>query len=103
FNAWEQVTYDENDTVLTSRWYAERQRPEASTADRRAAALASAHANTPARTFLDALGRPFLTVADNGPRGPRPTRVELDVQGVQRSVTDARSVVVQTILADVQG
>ncbi|HEY0365774.1 MAG TPA: RHS repeat-associated core domain-containing protein, partial [Pyrinomonadaceae bacterium] len=36
------------------------------------------------------MGRTFLTMADNGAAGKYETRVELDLEGNQRSVTDAR-------------
>lgn len=54
-----------------------------------AATKAAAHANTPARAHFDALGRPFLTIADNGTQSKYETRVDLDIEGNQRSVTDA--------------
>jgi RHS repeat-associated protein len=62
----------------------------------KAAIKAGAHANTPATAHFDALGRPFLTLADNGPDPAQPsqhllfaTRVELDIEGNQRAVRDA--------------
>ena len=54
-----------------------------------AATKAAAHANTPSTAYFDSLGRPFLTIADNAADGKYATRVELDIQGLQRSVTDA--------------
>ncbi len=39
---------------------------------------------------LDALGRTFLTVEDNGAAGAYPTRLVLDVEGNPRVITDAR-------------
>jgi len=54
-----------------------------------AATKAATHANTPAIGYSDTLGRPFLTIADNGGDGKYATRVELDIQSKQRSVTDA--------------
>ncbi len=62
-----------------------------------AAEKAAVHANTPMVVWFDSLGRPFLTVANN--RFMRQdevieeqyfTRVELDVEGNQREVRDAR-------------
>ncbi|MFX1562422.1 MAG: SpvB/TcaC N-terminal domain-containing protein, partial [Promethearchaeota archaeon] len=52
------------------------------------------HTATPGLTFLDSLGRSFLTIADNGldsngNERKYKTRVELDIQGNQREVTDA--------------
>ncbi|MBK6748026.1 SpvB/TcaC N-terminal domain-containing protein [Ottowia sp.] len=61
-----------------------------------AATKAEAHAGTPTTVHFDALGRPFLTLADNGPDPAQPgehlrfaTRVELDIEGNQREVRDA--------------
>jgi RHS repeat-associated protein len=88
FDAWKQETWDENDTVVGTPWLARKQAGTA--AEQRCAALALAHSGTPTIAHLDSLGRVFLTVADNGPAGPRPTRVELDIEGNQLSVTDAR-------------
>lgn len=64
--------------------------------EEQAAEKAIAHADTPTTTYFDTLGRPFLTVADNGPDPDRfgehllyATHVELDIEGNQRAVTDA--------------
>jgi RHS repeat-associated protein len=54
-----------------------------------AATKAAAHANTPALAYFDTLRRPFLTIADNGVDGKYPTHVDLDIQGYQRSASDA--------------
>jgi RHS repeat-associated protein len=62
--------------------------------EKSAADKAAAHADTPTVAHLDTLGRPFLTIADNGlaadgtPRKYK-THSELDIEGNQRSVTDA--------------
>lgn len=100
FDPWTQTTWDDNDTVRQSRWYVERGSPDPagsrpSDLEARAAWLAVKHANTPAVAHLDTLGRAFLTIADNGPAADGTpqnfeTRVELDIEGNQRSVTDAR-------------
>jgi RHS repeat-associated protein len=90
FDPWQQITFDENDTVLLSEWYADRQNLPLNNPERKAATAAAAHANTPAVVQLDTLGRTFLTIADNGASGKYETRVELDIEGNQRSVTDAR-------------
>lgn len=160
FDAWKQETWDENDTVLTSAWYARwKQQLEgatqllpfirgfvprwsASPTDfecagelcralsvaapaatdvswllsptggvpplwknilarakdfKRAASLSAKHADTPSVAHLDSLGRVFLTIADNGKDAGGAerkylTRVELDVEGNQLSVTDARGI-----------
>ncbi len=99
FDAWQQSTWDENDTVLESGWYADRgspnpASPEPGNQETRAAWLAAKHANTPTLAHLDTLARTFLTIADNGlatdgTAQNYETRVELDIEGNQRSVTDA--------------
>lgn len=88
FDAWKQETWDENDTAAGTPWLARKQAGTA--AERRCATLTLAHAGTPTIAHLDSLGRIFLTVAENGPAGTRPTRVQLDIEGNQLSVTDAR-------------
>ncbi|MBK7236309.1 MAG: hypothetical protein IPI02_12020 [Sterolibacteriaceae bacterium] len=65
-----------------------------------AAERAAGHADTPTTAHLDALGRPFLTVARNrvvcahhdldGTEDSFATRVELDIEGNQREVRDER-------------
>lgn len=94
FDAWQQITSDENDTVLDSRWYSDRASPdpngpEPADSETRAAWLAAKHANTPGVARFDTLGRTFLTIADNATAGKYQTHSELDIQGNQRSVTDA--------------
>jgi len=54
-----------------------------------AAGKAAAHSGTPSIKYLDVLGRPFLTIADNGGDQKYTTRLELDIQGLERSVMDA--------------
>jgi RHS repeat-associated protein len=63
--------------------------PATRTHEAEAAAKAAAHANTPATAYFDTLGRAFLTIADNAADGKYATRVEPDIEGNQRSVTDA--------------
>jgi RHS repeat-associated protein len=99
FFAWGQETWDENDTVLESRWYRERGAPEPRGAQpqgdarRRAAWLAARHADTPSRAHLDGLGRAFLTEADNrDPSGLYRTCIERDISGNTLAVVDARGV-----------
>jgi RHS repeat-associated protein len=67
--------------------------------ERNAALRAEAHADTPITVHFDTLGRPFLTLAWNrvvcaghdldGTEERYATRVELDIEGNQRSVRDA--------------
>src|SRR5262249_12197035 len=96
FDPWRQETWDENDTVLQSRWHTERQALPATDPERRADDLTVRHAGTPTVAHLDTLGRTFLTITDNGPAGTYATRVALDIEGNQRSMTDARGLTVMT-------
>ncbi|MGH9754610.1 MAG: toxin TcdB middle/C-terminal domain-containing protein, partial [Blastocatellia bacterium] len=128
FDAWRRKTYDVNDTVASSgaetgdprtdedikgyvagyfktqpndwqTWHAERINNQLGAAERSAAQKAANHANTPAAAHLDAMGRAFLTIADNGPDqngSPRKyaTRNMLDVEGNQRAIIDAKGRIV---------
>jgi RHS repeat-associated protein len=98
FDAWREETWDQNDTVLESAWLTEKL--GGTDAERRAAQLAMAHANTPEIRHLDALGRPFLKIADAGPGGLRSTRTEFDVQGNARIITDPRLVQCLSVIPD---
>ena len=90
FGPWQQRSFDENDTVTDSDWYAERINLPSSDPQRRAAELSTQHNNTPAIAHLDTLGRSFLTISDNGSDGQYSTHTELDIEGNPRIVTDAR-------------
>jgi len=73
-------------------WYTQASTGSAQQQD--AAIKAAAHANTPSLAYFDTLGRTFLTFANNGPDANGntqefATRTELDIQGYQRSVSDA--------------
>jgi len=77
-------------------WHAQRQRGALGAQEQGAAVKATAHADTPATAHFDTLGRPFLTLADNGPDSARPgqhllfaSRVEQDIEGNLRVVRDA--------------
>lgn len=111
FDSWRQETWDVNDTVSVAdpktdphvgdffrrladsdylpTWFESRQNGQQGKAEQDAAAQTAAHADTPAAAHSDTLGRTFLTVSDNGAGGKYETRVELDIEGNQRSVTDA--------------
>ncbi len=100
FNNWKQRTFDANDTVTESEWYKKRTdntRPDFITdvKEQQAAVKAALHAGTPAQLHLDPQGRPVLsishnkhlvTLADEFYR----TRIELDIEGNPRTVTDDR-------------
>jgi len=85
-------TAPEHAVALAARYPDERDRKN----EAAAAAKAIAHANTPTVAHFDTLGRTFLTQADNGPGPAQPgghvffsNRIELDIEGNQRSVRDA--------------
>ncbi|MEO5726951.1 MAG: RHS repeat-associated core domain-containing protein [Byssovorax sp.] len=91
FDAWKQTTYDPNDTVAESLWYQARAGLDpVAEPEGRAASLAYAHRDTPGVAHLDALGRTFLTMEDNGSAGTYPTHVALDIEGNPLLITDAR-------------
>lgn len=111
FDSWYQASWDANDTVLVDdpatdadvggylgllpnvdfspTWYTQRIAGNLGAQEQDAAVKAAAHANTPGISYFDTLGRPFLTIADNAVAGKYATRVELDILGIQRSITDA--------------
>lgn len=118
FSPWDVATWDQNDTVLESDWYAARASidPEVRLpvglnglvtvdAEARAAWLAIRHASTPARTILDSLGREVIAIAHNrvedsagsytiGGRQWKdefyPTFTKLDAEGKPLWICDAR-------------
>jgi YD repeat-containing protein len=92
-----------------------KQYPDAGTRtnETKAADKAVAHADTPTTAHLDSLGRPFLTIAHNrvvcpdhnldGTEDRPETRVELDIEGKQLSVVDAKGRVVMRYEYDMLG
>ncbi|UHD15035.1 SpvB/TcaC N-terminal domain-containing protein [Thiocapsa bogorovii] len=139
FDPWRQTTYDVNDTVAASgqqtadprtdpdiasfveayfktqpaawqTWHQERTTGQMGNAEQEAAQKAAKHADTPTIAHFDVLGRPFLTLADNGPDPAKPTerllfatRVELDIEGNQRAVIDAKDRIVMRYDYDIAG
>ena len=81
-------------------WQAQRIGGGLGTLESDAAKKASEHADTPSTVHFDAFGRPFMTVVRNrvacvghdldGTQEEIATRVELDIEGNQRSVRDQR-------------
>jgi RHS repeat-associated protein len=124
FDAWRHESSDATDTVLLDptqdpdigsfvrhvrpedylpTWFEQRRTGTLGAAEQDAAQKAVAHAQTPAFTFEDSLGRTFLSVAHN--RIEREglshdefylTRSELDIEGNLRSNTDALGRVIMT-------
>ncbi|HEX4817118.1 MAG TPA: SpvB/TcaC N-terminal domain-containing protein [Nonomuraea sp.] len=93
FDPWRTTLSDANDTVLASRWYADRGSPdpagpEPADPGRRAAWLAARHAGTPATTHLDSLGRPIYTVTRYEDGRTAAVRSRLDLTGRDSAVFD---------------
>jgi RHS repeat-associated protein len=106
--AWRGETWDTGDTVLQSRWYADRGSPgiadpEPTDPDQRAAWLTAAQAATPTVTHYDPAARAVRAVADGATDGLAETRSTLDILGNVRAVTDPRGVVVSRQDVDLTG
>ena len=103
FTPWFSTIYDQNDTVLESgnSWYQEYS-TSADDAKQKAAALAAVHANSPAQTFTDSLGRAVVSIAHNKGKRGNPidgetifeekylTYTKLDAEGKPLWILDAR-------------
>jgi RHS repeat-associated protein len=105
---WSTVSYDADDTVLDSAWYAERGSPdplgpEPADPQQRAAWISARHAGTPARAYTDAAGRTVLTLADNGGGDLRANRGEADATGGFTREFDARDRIVGAGVANLTG
>jgi RHS repeat-associated protein len=91
--------YFEAQPTTWQTWHARRIGNTLGTDEHNAAERAAAHADTPTTAHFDTMGRPFLTLARNrvvcaghdldGTEESYATRVELDVEGNQRTVRDA--------------
>ncbi|MEZ4861706.1 MAG: SpvB/TcaC N-terminal domain-containing protein [Caldilineaceae bacterium] len=126
FDPWQQATWDVNDTVLNDprtdedvkgytagyfktqpatwqTWYAQRIGKPVGDPEHNAAQKTAVHANTPTKAYFDTLGRAVVTIADNGAAGQYTTRTELDMEGNQRSVTDANNRIVMRYAYDLLG
>ncbi len=130
FDPWRQEAWDVNDTVIISdpktdasvgeffkllpsadylpTWYEQRKNGQKGPDEKAAADKAAAHAATPTVAWFDTLGRPMLTVADNGKDAngaiqKYATRVTLDIEGNQREVKDSNNRVVMRYDYDLLG
>ncbi|MET3807138.1 RHS repeat-associated protein [Nakamurella sp. UYEF19] len=92
---WSSSSWDRADTVLESAWYAQHSAAQASVDQRRSAAASAGHANTPSRSYSDALGRVIELVETIGAPGQTrelTTTISYDIGGHVLSVTDPRGV-----------
>jgi RHS repeat-associated protein len=88
-------------------WQAQRSAGALGSHEQAAAIRAAAHADTPTSVYVDAMGRPFLTVTRNrvvcaghdldGTEDSFATRVGLDIEGNQRDVRDERKLPVNHV------
>jgi hypothetical protein len=131
FDPWRQEIWDSNDTVLPDpgqdpdvgpligalpeedylpTWCQQREGGALGTAQAEAATKAAVHQGTPGLGLVDPLGRVFMSVEHN--RFVRddvaidefyPTRSAIDIQGNERTVTDALGRVIVTYEYDVGG
>lgn len=100
FSPWFVAAYDANDTILEpgNAWYADYSAEAASAESQRAARLSSVHADTPAITHLDSLGREVVNIAHNRCLDDAGTPVEAslitytkrDAEGKPLWIRDAR-------------
>jgi hypothetical protein len=129
FDPWQQTTFDVNDTVtfdpkadanvgaffsrLPDRdylptWYQQRINGGRGAAEQTAAEKAAKHGDTPTVAHFDTLGRPFLSIANNGKDAngndqKYATRSILDINGNQRELIDALGRIVTRYDYDMPG
>jgi RHS repeat-associated protein len=106
FDSWQQTVFDANDNVIGSQWYDKRKDLPPNDPERKAADKAAEHNNTPQQLHFDTLGRPVLQIEHN--RIARTdefykTKLELDIEGNLRTVTDARENIVMQYKYDMLG
>jgi RHS repeat-associated protein len=112
FSPWHVHTFDQNDTVTEAgnAWFASRTAATATAEDRRAAQLAAEHADTPALTILDSLGRAVISIAHNRVKdaaGPLKdekflTFTKLDAEGKPLWIRDARNNLVMQYITPIK-
>jgi hypothetical protein len=124
FDNWTSASYDSNDTVLMNpetdpdigqfvkllpddtylpTWYEQRISGQMGRDEKVAAQKSATHSNTPLIIHLDVLGRPFLSIANNGEYGKYTTRSQLDIQGHIQHIKDATGRLVQKSVYNMVG
>jgi RHS repeat-associated protein len=127
FDPWHQTAFDVTDTVLLDprtdvdvgeffgwlpagqkTWYQQRIDDDKGPEEQAAAEKAAKHADTATVLHFDGLGRPFLSIADNGEDENGNalkfhTRTVLDIEGNQREVVDTLDRVVMRYDYDMLG
>ncbi len=103
WDSWQQVMYDNNDTLSTSNpWYVAAM-ASGDTGRVNAANKAFNHADTPTTTLLDTLGRPFCNIDQNRvvisgawvTLSPYLSFTDLEITGNRLSIRDARGLTCQ--------
>jgi len=95
YDPWYSKSYDTNDTVRDSEWYADRGSPDPTGAEpadpeHRAAWLAAKHHNTPSVVHTDSLGRTIYAISDYGGGKTTAVRSETDLLGRYSRVFDQK-------------
>ncbi len=118
FDSWKKVSYDTNDTILESSWYQNRTNNLINAQllaegkdpikEKEAADKAAAHADTPTVLHFDTLGRAIMSVDHNKNTTTNidefyQTKVQLDIEGNLREITDARDNIVMHYKYDMLG
>jgi RHS repeat-associated protein len=111
FDAWSQQSFDVNDTVLESKWYATRINGQMGPDEQLAAQQTAVHAGTPSQNWFDSLGRSFMTAAHNKALRSNETvqedyyytRTPLDIEARPLYATDARGNTVMSWMYDMLG
>lgn len=112
FSPWHVQTFDQNDTVKEpgNVWFKNKTAATATVEENRAAQLAGEHADTPALTILDSLGRDVVAIAHNRVRNTIGelsdekylTFTKLDTEGKPLWIRDGRkNLVMQYIMPPV--
>lgn len=109
FDSWSQKSYDKNDNLLASSWYASRIGGALGIAEQAAAQKTILHNDTPAETHFDSLGRPVYAVDQNKFRNRLTNTVQQefygslstqDIAGNQLAIRDARNLQVMQYAYD---
>jgi RHS repeat-associated protein len=111
FDAWKQCSFDVNDTVKESAWYASRMMlPDPNDPEKIAAIKSAVHDNTPSCVITDTLARPVLSIDHNRWDDGIGNILEekyfswasMDISGNTLAITDARGNTVMMWRYDMQ-
>ncbi|NUP07717.1 MAG: toxin [Polyangiaceae bacterium] len=108
YGVWKTTSYDASDTIAEqgNLWRARVEGLPPGDPERRALAISLDHAGTPARSYVDSLGRVYLGVAQNRVAGADQyihMRTAMDIEGQPTSVTDPLNRICQTYLFSIGG